>query len=282
MPNAYSNGYASGGYSATTSPTGSGSHYKPPSTALAISMAVLIALGLWRLTSSILLPTGLTLPRRLSRSDKGKKKVPGLYNLGNTCFANSVLQALVSCPSLFAYLRRRHAILLALEETDAGQQHLTRQRNTREILDAFLSLALELNQLGNSPRPLSPKRILNALAFQKGTRHLLGYEQQDAHEFLQSLSSRLRVETALSQSSNGGLALLTKLIMTNASEFKDSIDAIKFNMPKLYYQGRIWNNSEGTKQDLDPLTGLTAHRVSCLVCGFKVINLVDPLEQAGS
>ncbi|KAF9947051.1 hypothetical protein BGZ72_010906 [Mortierella alpina] len=67
--------------------------------------------------------------------------VTGLINVGNTCFMNSVLQALASLPSLRAYLEARRgmghdpdSITLALDETVEMLNVLHRRPTTKKLV----------------------------------------------------------------------------------------------------------------------------------------------------
>ncbi|KAF9211528.1 hypothetical protein BGZ59_007955 [Podila verticillata] len=77
--------------------------------------------------------------RASKNADKEPQYVTGLVNIGNTCFMNSVLQALASLPSLQAYLRGRKelghdsdSITLALCET-------VERQSTSSVMSASLS-----------------------------------------------------------------------------------------------------------------------------------------------
>lgn len=91
----------------------------------------------------------------------------GLYNLGNTCFMNSILQALVHTPVLRDYfLSDKHRCY-----SDAMQ----RQCVVCEMGNLFQQF------YSGQCTPHVPFKLLHLVWTH--ARHLAGYEQQDAHEF---------------------------------------------------------------------------------------------------
>lgn len=132
----------------------------------------------------------------------------GLYNLGNTCFMNGVLQCLMHCVPLQEYF---------LNDIGHDAQSCRLARATAEPPQA-ICLGCELDTLflkglGSSMGkdvvgaleeeedplrrfeetstekglPLIPSELLTAAWKSGGMDHLAGYEQRDAHEFLQAL-----------------------------------------------------------------------------------------------
>ncbi|KAJ3194587.1 Nucleoporin nup84 [Irineochytrium annulatum] len=122
---------------------------------------------------------------------------PGLYNMGNTCFMNSVIQSMVALPSLFAYLRDRCYVYnspLVPRPKDGSE------KPPLLVTEAMLDLTFALNDLQRARKVLRPSNLMSALAAAKpGNRRMMCYEQQfskDAHELLQLLSSTLTDEEA--------------------------------------------------------------------------------------
>ncbi|KAJ1342985.1 hypothetical protein BSLG_000936 [Batrachochytrium salamandrivorans] len=109
----------------------------------------------------------------------------GLYNMGNTCFMNSVIQSLVSMPRLAKYLEQRIEAYY-VDDHSLPELHVT---------DALFDLCLALNDASPVRKILKPRGLVDALAGSHGNHnHLLGYQQQDAHELFQFLSSLLTKE----------------------------------------------------------------------------------------
>ncbi|KAK0050992.1 ubiquitin carboxyl-terminal hydrolase 22 [Biomphalaria pfeifferi] len=107
-------------------------------------------------------------PKRRRVTEASHIGLRGLINLGNTCFMNCILQSLTHTPILRDYfMADKHACL----KNDESEQCLVCEM--ARLYQEFYS---------GSRTPFIPYKLLHLVW--TNARHLAGYEQQDAHEFL--------------------------------------------------------------------------------------------------
>lgn len=116
-------------------------------------------------------------------SDKKKIRkglVPGLLNLGNTCFLNALLQGLASCPSFIRWLQGF---------SERGQGRLGRGN---ELSTTLLQLLKALSSHNPIDDVLDAGCLLEVLRLHRW--HISSFEEQDAHELFHVLTSSLEEE----------------------------------------------------------------------------------------
>ncbi|KAK6644576.1 hypothetical protein RUM43_000843 [Polyplax serrata] len=106
-------------------------------------------------------------PKRKRILENSTIGLRGLINLGNTCFMNCIVQALMHTPLLRNYFLADHHVCQLIDQPDN-------------------CLVCELSRLyqefySGKKNPLTLHKLLHLIWNQ--ARHLAGYEQQDAHEF---------------------------------------------------------------------------------------------------
>ncbi|KAI8368119.1 uncharacterized protein BYT42DRAFT_617674 [Radiomyces spectabilis] len=185
----------------------------------------------------------------LSNIDPKATLITGLVNTGNSCFLNSVLQALSSLPRLQSYL------------DFVTQNNVQSLPLTRSLLKTLRLLTVPVRQQSS----FRPTEIVNVMA--SSNTRVVNQEQQDAQELFQLISSSLDAETqTVEQTGLAGDGLKDVL---RWSSFQKIVYPHPGGRPTVshansfsFFKGHLNILAE------NPFTGLLANRLSCMQCGY--------------
>ncbi|KAJ1900357.1 ubiquitin-specific protease ubp1 [Coemansia sp. IMI 209127] len=208
-----------------------------------------------------------------------RQVVTGLVNTGNSCFFNSVLQALASSECLQDYLSN---ILERMDEiNDLHDESVV----SMPLTEALWETLTDLNAVVNRDSAFQPYAVMAAL----GASSLNDREQQDAQEAFQLISMALSDERRVFSDLQTPSLLNPDLvgILANADAQKPNILAVPRGLESIGTKGlaRVRalmklasladRPSEGQVLTFgrrpvmqSPFTGLTANRLSCAQCGY--------------
>uniref|UniRef100_UPI00398EB05F ubiquitin carboxyl-terminal hydrolase 2-like isoform X3 n=1 Tax=Pristiophorus japonicus TaxID=55135 RepID=UPI00398EB05F len=130
---------------------------------------------------SVLVSTFVGLLINQAKNSKTSQGLVGLRNLGNTCFMNSILQCLSNTRELRDY---------CIQNTYRRELN-NRSRTNTALMEEFAKL-LQALWTSSSNDPISPSEFKTQI--QKYAPRFVGYNQQDAQEFLRFLLDGLHNE----------------------------------------------------------------------------------------
>uniref|UniRef100_A0AAF5CWM7 Ubiquitin carboxyl-terminal hydrolase n=2 Tax=Strongyloides stercoralis TaxID=6248 RepID=A0AAF5CWM7_STRER len=195
---------------------------------------------------------------------KGNEHYYGLINFGNTCYCNSVIQALYFCQPF------REKLLTYRQQTK--KTGLQKDNLLSCLADLFYNIHNQKRRIGT----IAPKRFITRL--KKENELFDNYMQQDAHEFFNYLINALsecltidkkRVDKVKgshnkSQLNNYGSINLNKLLPKTGSEVTSTID----NSTTSNNNNNNNNNNETieTTWVQDIFQGTLTNETKCLNC----------------
>ncbi|KAI8714531.1 USP domain-containing protein [Fusarium sp. LHS14.1] len=166
---------------------------------------------------------------------------PGLGNMDNSCYQNSILQGLSALKPLPDYLS---ACLEASDNEDID----------RDVAQTLRTLINDLNDVSNYGRTLWTPGVLKSMST---------WTQQDAQEYFSKILDDVDKSVAkalkIAQPRNPGLAAKVEKDDTAASEHSDDSG----------YQSLSSSGTLDNKLPRNPLEGLLAQRVACIQCGHS-------------
>ncbi|KAJ3269295.1 hypothetical protein HK104_005151, partial [Borealophlyctis nickersoniae] len=175
---------------------------------------------------------------------------------------------MASLPSFYEYLHKRCEVYYSDRVPLPWNE---RSKKPLPVTEAMLDLTTALNQTSTSRKVIRPHSLMSALASADNkNRRLLCYDQQDAQELMQLVSSSVTTEQEPSQPLVESLFSRKVLIdeargVSDAKREKGSIDG---GGGQIACYGKLVN--QRLPENLrNPFTGMTGGKVTCMQCGYS-------------
>lgn len=171
-----------------------------------------------------------------------KNNPPGLGNWDNSCYQNSIIQSLASLHSLNSFLNHN---IETLGDSDTLATHM-----------ALKCIVDRLNRASNSGQQLWTPPELKSMS---------SWQQQDAQEYLSKVIEELDKETR--DASKGLTNDVGLKIVDRQRGSEDTVPASLKGAAVKDVLHKLQSNNYSPRL-LNPLEGLLAQRVGCMLCGW--------------
>lgn len=191
---------------------------------------------------------------------------PGLGNISNSCYQNSVLQGLASLRPLRTYLASVPTVTVG-----AGEKRSSSSPGTVETLR---ELVADLNNPSNNGRTLWTPSVLKSMST---------WQQQDAQEYFSKLLDEVdrevaRLLTPVVHRRPAGFEGEPSLALAGCGSNNNKDDTVASqhsddsgyqSLPNHHSKAAAASASEQLRLARNPLEGLQAQRVACTACGHS-------------